>query len=132
MGPGDLSRIDEEFTSSRRHAVPAGHRRGRQDHEHYEHRLDEADAREAACGASVGHAPASHRAAPRRRINVERRLERATTGPDGADSDTEREQMECGEQPWIVIVSMNSSRNWLPASPLRRLPATPRRSKLTP
>ena len=31
--------------------------------------------------------------------NVERRLERATPSPDGAESDTEREQMECGEQP---------------------------------
>src|SRR6266487_1039611 len=50
MGQGTLSRSDEQFTSSRRHAVPACHRRGRQDHEHHEHGLDEADPREAVRG----------------------------------------------------------------------------------
>src|SRR5713101_1075827 len=35
----------------------------------------------------------------RQRGNVERRLQRATSSPHGAQSDTEREQMNGGQQP---------------------------------
>ena len=31
--------------------------------------------------------------------DVELPLQRATASPDGAESDTEREQMQCGQQP---------------------------------
>src|SRR5882762_7369234 len=76
------------------YAVPAGHGRRRQDHEHDEYALDEADPRErgdAPPGISVENAPQSG--------DVELRLQRATAGPDGTKSYTEGEQMECGQQP---------------------------------
>src|SRR6266446_8957464 len=146
-----------------RYAVPAGHGRGGQDHEHDEYGLHDADPRKATRGSRVGHAPASHgRAPPNQREHraelenenrrqqahlrpedvvveiveaalfepaerpaqaradpqqggdappgigvedapqsgdVERRLQRAGASPDSPKSYTEREQMECGQEP---------------------------------